>query len=429
MSKYLVLLIVVLVLVGAFFAYTLLNPSGGISPKLLPPEKGELVLGTVLPLTGKYSVEGLNSLNGIQTMIKWVNERKGGLNIGGKLYKLRLVYFDSKSSPEETTKLYKRLGKEYKVNFFIGPYTSKLTVAALKAVKDNIIMIHGGASDNIMRLGHRYAVQVLSPASSYMKGVVDMIAERDPNAKIALIYEEGPFAISVVDGIKSSVNYQNSRGKNLEIVFEGTYRSPDDIPSLVQKGMSSGATVLIGGGHLNDGIKLVKATWDSGWELKAVGILVAPVFPEFYERLGEIAENVIAPTQWEPTAKYDPILATKIGVEWYGPSIDEFLQMYRNLTRGEEPTYQAAEAAASVLYLVRAIEKANSIDQNAVRQAFNKLDVLTFFGRLRIAPSTGLQVGHEMLIIQWQNGRKVVIYPEGAAEKQPIYPADRWWNR
>ena len=403
--------------------------AGGITPKMLPPEKGELVLGAVLPLTGKYSMEGLNSLNGIQTMINWVNERKGGLNIGGKLYKLKLVYFDSKSSPEETIKLYKRLIEEYKVDFFIGPYTSKLTVAAMKAVKDKIIVIHGGASDNIMRLGHRYAVQVLSPASSYMKGVIDMIAEKDPHARIALIYEEAPFALSVVDGIKSRIKYQNSQGKNLQIVFEEAYRSLDDIPSLVQKGMNSGATVLLGGGHFNDGIWLVRAAWDSGWKLKAVGVLVAPVFPEFYDRLGEIAENVIAPTQWEPTAKYDPILATKIGLEWYGPPIDEFLQMYRNLTKGEEPTYQAAEAAAAVLYLVRAIEEANSLDQDAVRQAFNKLDILTFFGRLRIAPSTGLQVGHEMLVIQWQNGEKVVVYPEGAAESQPIYPADRWWNR
>jgi len=186
--------------------------------------------------------------------------------------------------------------------------------------------------------------------------------------------------------------------------------------------------VLIGGGHFKDSSYLVETAWKKGWRLKALGILVAPVFPEFYDRLGEMANYVMAPTQWEPSANYNPILATKIKVEWYGPPIDEFVHMYKNLTRGEEPTYQAAEAAAAVLYLVRAIEEANSLDQKAVREAFNKLDILTFFGRLRIDPATGMQVAHEMLVIQWQDGKKVIVYPKDVAEADPVYPAGKWWG-
>ncbi len=424
------LLLTLLVLVGvALFVFITFTSENTLKSEILAPKKTEyIVVGTVLPLTGKYSIEGLNALNGIQTMIEWVNVHKGGLNIGGRLYKLKLVYFDSKSSPEETTRLYRELQENYKVDFFLGPYTSKLTVAALKAVKDKIMMIHGGASDMLIRMGYKYAVQVITPASFYMKGVVDLIAEKDPNAKIALIYEESPFSLSVAGGVRSQVKYHNMYGKKIEIVYDKAYRSLEDIPKLVEEAMNSGATVLIGGGHFEDSSYLVETAWKKGWRLKALGILIAPVFPEFYDRLGEAANYVMAPTQWEPSANYNPILATKIGVEWYGPPIEEFVHMYKNLTRGEEPTYQAAEAAAAVLYLVRAIEEANSLDQKAVRDAFNKLDILTFFGRLKIDPATGMQVTHEMLIVQWQDGKKVIVYPEKVAQKEPVYPAGRWWT-
>jgi branched-chain amino acid transport system substrate-binding protein len=39
------------------------------------------------------------------------------------------------------------------------------------------------------------------------------------------------------------------------------------------------------------------------------------------------------------------------------------------------------------------------------------LDFTTFYGRYRIDPRTGRQLGHRMPVVQWQGGRKVVIWP------------------
>jgi len=46
----------------------------------------------------------------------------------------------------------------------------------------------------------------------------------------------------------------------------------------------------------------------------------------------------------------------------------------------------------------------------------------TFFGRFHIDPATGLQVGHEMVLVQWRRGRKLVVWPPPVSEARALYP-------
>ena len=40
-----------------------------------------------------------------------------------------------------------------------------------------------------------------------------------------------------------------------------------------------------------------------------------------------------------------------------------------------------------------------------------RLDFHTFFGRFKIDPDTGRQLGRSVFLVQWQQGSKVVIWP------------------
>ena len=91
-----------------------------------------------------------------------------------------------------------------------------------------------------------------------------------------------------------------------------------------------------------------------------------------------------------------------------------------------KPSYHAAEAGAAVLFIAKAIEKAGSFDPDAVREAMNNLKLYTFFGELQIDPETGLQIEHDMVVGQWQDGKKVIIWPPGAATAKPLYPIPTW---
>ncbi len=387
----------------------------------------KIVIGFTTSLKGKYTHQGQRALYGIQAMVKWINEKKGGLNVGGKKYFIEIKYYDDESSSQRVPELYSKLIKEDKVNFLIAPYSSGLTKAAAPIAEQNkIVMVsHGGASDSIFQQGYKYVVQTLSPASTYLKSVVDLIAEKDPNAKIALIYENTAFAATVAKGAK-----EEAQKKGLQIVYEKPYeKAATEFGSIINEAMAAGADVLIGGGHFVDGVALVQQAWELGWKLKAIGILVAPALPEFKEQLGDATNGVMYPSQWEPTVKYTPEVAKKLGIEWCGPTNEEFIRIYKEVSGGQEPNYHAAEAAAAVLHLAKAIEVAGSIDSKAVREAFNKVDILTFFGRLKIDPKTGLQIGHSMVVVQWQAGEKKIVYPASAAEAEPIYPAKNWYER
>ncbi|MDK2372345.1 MAG: amino acid ABC transporter substrate-binding protein [Candidatus Korarchaeota archaeon] len=388
---------------------------------------GTIYIGTTISLKGKFAHEGEYALNGFKVAIKWLNEVHGGIKVGDKVYKVELKYYDDESSSQRVPELYSKLITEDKVNFLLAPYSSGLTKAAAPVAEQNkIIMVsHGGASDSIFQQGYKYVVQTLSPASTYLRSVVDLIAEKDPNAKIALIYENAAFAATVAKGAKDEI-----QKRGLKLVYEKPYeKGATEFGSIINEAMAAGAEVLLGGGHFADGTALVQQAWQLGWKLKGIGIIVAPALAEFKEQLKEAADGVMYPAQWEIGVKYSPEAAKKLGIEWFGPTNEEYIQMYKEISGGGMPDYHAAEATAAILHLAKAIEVAGSLDSDAVRAAFNKVDIMTFFGRLKIDPATGLQVGHQMVVVQWQAGEKKIVYPPEAAQAGPIYPAENWYKR
>jgi hypothetical protein len=81
------------------------------------------------------------------------------------------------------------------------------------------------------------------------------------------------------------------------------------------------------------------------------------------------------------------------------------------------------------LLLQKAIEDAGSLDTQAVAQALDAIDLLTFFGHVKFdttPESHGLQRGHSMVYIQWQGTadslEKQVVWPPEGATAEIIYP-------
>ena len=52
-----------------------------------------IVLGAAVSLTGKYSTNGKNTKDGYDLAVKVIND-KGGIQVGDKRYKLKVVYYD-----------------------------------------------------------------------------------------------------------------------------------------------------------------------------------------------------------------------------------------------------------------------------------------------------------------------------------------------
>ena len=56
-------------------------------------EGDTIVLGSAISFTGKYATNGIHAKNGYDIAVSKVNEM-GGVKVGGKSYKLKIVYYD-----------------------------------------------------------------------------------------------------------------------------------------------------------------------------------------------------------------------------------------------------------------------------------------------------------------------------------------------
>jgi branched-chain amino acid transport system substrate-binding protein len=140
-------------------------------------------------------------------------------------------------------------------------------------------------------------------------------------------------------------------------------------------------------------------------------VVAAPV-QQFHDVLGTQAKGFVGPSQWEPGAGY--------AVD-YGPSEQQVLKSLRR-QGNYSIDYPMVQAYAAGVVAQRCIAEAGTLHQRALREAASKLDFSTFYGRFKIDPDTGRQTGRSVVMVQWQEGRKVVVWPPEQRQAQLRYP-------
>ena len=78
--------------------------------------------------------------------------------------------------------------------------------------------------------------------------------------------------------------------------------------------------------------------------------------------------------------------------------------------------------------LTEAVRRDGSLDGDEVRDGILKLDFNTVFGVFKV-DADGLQIAHKMVTIQWQDGKRVIVWPEELAQGKPRFPTPPWSQR
>ncbi|MCD6306136.1 MAG: amino acid ABC transporter substrate-binding protein [Deltaproteobacteria bacterium] len=404
-------------LVGIFVVFAFLL--AGVSFAGAAPDK--IVIGHPACLSGKYAKAGEQAVGGIKACVEWVNTTYGGVQVGDKKIPLKYKYYDCESKKEVVTSLIGRLVSVDKVNVIFAPYSSGLTLRGAPVAESRRIlyMDHGGASNAIFRQGFRYIVQTIGPATRYHEGTLDMIHKIAPNDKrLALAYEDSEFAKMVMEGARD-----HAKKLGFEIVFERTYpKGVTDLTPLLSALKVSKPDLVLGGGHFEDGQLFNRQMADLNIDVNALSLIAAATLPAFYRALTTMAEGVMGPSHWEFGVKYSAEQAKATGLPWIGPSQDQFMALFKKFTKKDMlPDYHAAEAGAQVLAYVLGVQKAGSMDSTKVRQALGELKFMSFYGGWKVDES-GMQVGHSMVDVQWQDGKRVIVWPEAAKTGKACYP-------
>jgi ABC-type branched-subunit amino acid transport system substrate-binding protein len=375
-----------------------------------------ILIGFTASQTGHLNVEGIRQINGLNLWVEQVN-KAGGIKLpDGTMVKVKTKYYDDESKKDRVQELYTRLISSDKADFLISPYSSPLADAAAVIAQQykKLMITTGAASDSTYKKGFTLVYQAYTPASKYLTGSVDLLLKLDPQAKkIAVIYSNDKFSTDVVTAMK-----KYAEGKGLQVpMFEGYAASTTDFAPFIDK-IPPGMDAVMGGGHFTDTTTFARQLYEKKVPAKMISLLVAPPEPKFAE-LGDACLCVTGSSQWEPLCKYTPEGAKKEGVEWFGPTIPEFVKSYEAEFK-QEPSYHSAGGYAACLILQKAIQAAGSTDTAKVAAAMDKENMLTFFGLIKFNTTPqehGLQMGHEMVYIQWQKDKK------GKPEKQAVWPA------
>lgn len=376
---------------------------------------GTIVLGAAVSETGRFSREGKDTSQGYNTWLDWVNNEYGGIKVGDECYNVEIVYYDDEGDPDTAANLVERLITEDEVDFLLGPYSSGLTMSTSAiAEKYGVIMVEGnGASEDIFSRGFQNIFAVLTPAGNYTQSALKLLADQGAET-VVIAYEDTAFPTSVGQGAEK---WAEEYG--LEVLAVETYPiEVADVSAIMTKFRDLDPDVFVGGGHFNDALLFVNAAQELGFSPDAMVITVGPSNPEFPAEVGNAANYIIGPTQWEATMSWED--------EYFGTAAD-YAERYEGMW-GESPSYQAAESTATALALQLAIENAGSMEMDDVRQALYDLDVVTFYGPINF-DDTGKNAGKPMGAIQIQEGEIHVIAPQEAAVRDLQFPMPPWEDR
>lgn len=360
----------------------------------------DISVGMTAALTGRYSLPGCQALIGAQAWVEDTN-RAGGIWLPdrGRL-PLRLIYYDDASEAQHCGVLTERLITEDQVDILLGPYSSGLALRAAEVANryQRVLWNHGGASETIYTRGFDWVVGILSPPRTYFHSLIDFVRHTLPEARrVALVHSTaGAFPRDVAAGAEW---YCQQHG--LAIIHTSPYPAGtvDFAPILTQLERVSPAVVL-SVGRMEDDLHFAAQYIQHSISASVVGLIVTPL-TLFRDTLGSAAVQFLGPSQWEPGVVNQPD---------YGPSFQEVLTRLR-ACHPAGVDYPMAQAYAGGLVVQRCIEAAGTLDQHGLRQVAGHLDFTTFYGRYRIDPTTGRQIGHRMPVVQWQEGRKVVVWP------------------
>jgi branched-chain amino acid transport system substrate-binding protein len=110
------------------------------------------------------------------------------------------------------------------------------------------------------------------------------------------------------------------------------------------------------------------------------------------------------------------------------PGAREFVESHRKEFPGADLSCHTAAGYGGCQVLVEAIGRAGSLDREQVRAAILNMNLNTVYGGFKV-DRDGVQVAHTMLTFQWQDGKKVIVWPDELAPGRPRFPTPPWSQR
>ncbi|TAM74776.1 hypothetical protein EPN44_10240 [bacterium] len=380
---------------------TLAISMGAAPLKAAAADTSPIAVGLSITETGPFAAPALFELRGYQLAVEEINSHGGVLG-----RQLKLVSYDDQGNPSTAVQLYQKLITSDHVDLLLGPYEADLVAAVAPLVtRAKMVMPALGANVEPYQGQFPYLVQAITQTPQYMVPVIDLAAAKGYKT-MALLIQETQFPEELARGIEDE-----ARAKGIKVVFKESYPpSTTDFGPLVLKAAAAHPDVIVGATYLIDAEGIVRAAKAQNINAKMFAFSIGPVEPQFNTALGSAAQGVLGTTLWFPTLKT--------------PGNAAFVSAFK-AKFGMMPDYHAAVAYSAVIALTSAVKKVGSLDQGKIRDELHNFSLQTVCGPFKLSP-TGLQVGYSSYVLQWQDGKQILVWPKEFSDAAAQLPHPAW---
>ena len=378
----------------------------------------EVEIGLIAPMSGPWARQGQVMKSAADLAIAAINAQGGIRSLGGA--PLRLVVFDAGDSVEKAKNAAQRMVAESpKLVGATGAYLSSFTLAVTEVTeRAQLPVVTFSYSDLITARGFKYVFQTSATGDQQAEGSLPALVEmakaatgRAPRT-VGIVMDNTAASVAFVKPIKD-----HQLGKlGLELVVDEVFTPPlANATPLVQKVRAKRPDILL---------LLPTAISDAKLLLEKMN--------EFGLGKGRL------PTVSNGAAILDPDLRNNMNVaqlegvmsvvaNWPTASQKDFVAQVRRETKEPWPTQHFVTTYGDMWIFKAALEAAGKADRGAVAAALRKMNLKD--GAARYFPGGGVKFdasgrreGAGLLIVQWQKGVPVTVYPPKDAVAKPIWP-------
>jgi branched-chain amino acid transport system substrate-binding protein len=390
-----------------------------LAPRRLRAQPAEVKIAMLVPLSGPWARQGILEKMGAEMAVDDVNNAGGIKSMGGA--KLKLLEFDTQDTAEKAKDAAQRmLAQNPDLVGGFGCWLSTFTLAVTEMTeRAHLPWLTLSYSDLITGRGYKYVFQSSPTADQQAQDMVPVIMDLAEKAtgkrptKVALIGDNTAASVSFRKPIEGHV----LKDEKLTAVVSEVYTPPlADATTLVQPVRSARPDfVLLTSTNVPDDKLLLDDFSEFGMpprKLPLIGNGGHWAVPELVKNAGT-----------------DEVEGVLVGLaNWPGKAVEDVSKRFVERTKEPWFGHDSIFAYVHVLILKEALERAGAADREKVNAAIHAMDMtdgpaLFFPGHHLQYDAKGRRVGAEMVMVQWQDGRPVTVFPPDVATAQPKWKA------
>ncbi len=387
----------------------------------------EFKIGVITSLSGDNATGGSVTKRGYDLWAKAVNAR-GGIEIKGKKYPVRLIYGDDQSAAAQAASAAERLAAQEKVDCILGPYLSGTTLASAPVLeKYKIPMITGSAeSPLIWKQKFRYTFGTTPPVNFTGAAAIKALAALPNGPKTAVIYgSNDTFSKATAEAFQATAEQVGIKVLRFNIL-----PPKQDMTPLMSAAKVLNPDLIAFGGHDEELINLVKVLIQVNFSPKALIMHYGVTEPAFIQALGKNSNQVFGASVWTSS------IQTKAAIGW--PTAKTYYDAAAAEYPKDPPDYtQAASSAAGLVFeaALKELGVAPPLDEasrSKLVDVLEKLDLETFYGKVKFATDGDYyhsNAGLTPLLVQISDQKEAVVAPPQDAQAKLIYPMTPWDKR